>query len=347
MRAIITPFRVAASILGALVLALVILLKVSWGYYLLLPDIAHPVAPLVHVAGGKPPTDGGNLFFVDVREVQANSFDRFAQWVHRGSIQWIHPHSSLIPADALIPPGSNNQQVIKAELRQMASSQHIAAAVALRYLGYHVVVRTNGVLVGQILLGTDAAGKLQPTDVIVGVNGRPTLTKESLLAVMANVKPGQTVTLRVLRGRVTKTVQVRTTNDHGRALIGIGADQSVEIGKLPIKVSIDAGGIGGPSAGLAFTLELLRLLGRNVTHGYTVAATGEIHIDGTVSAIGGVKQKTWGVREAGAQIFLVPKDQGNASLARKFAGPDVKIIAVTSFEQALRALAALPKLSKK
>jgi PDZ domain-containing protein len=127
------------------------------------------------------------------------------------------------------------------------------------------------------------------------------------------------------------------------ALIGIFVEQSAAI-KLPVKVSIDLGEVGGPSAGLAFTLEAMQQLGTDVTHGYKVAATGEMTLDGRVTAIGGVEQKTWGVRDAGAQVFLVPVDGGNAKTAARFAGPNLKIIPVTSIGQALKALAALPKL---
>ena len=334
LRERITPFRVAAGLVVALVVAFVILLKIPSGDYLLLPDVAHPVAPLVHVAGGKPATDGGELFFVDVLQEKASEFDVL--------FPWLHPHSKLLPEKDLIPPGSNDAALQQAELRQMAMSQRVAAAVALRYLGYHVVVRPTGVLVNQIFLGTDAARTLQPSDVIVAVNGHPTPTVKGLRAIMAKVKPGQTVTLRVVGGKVTRTVQVTTTADKksGRALIGIGVGQSAAI-TLPFKVAIDSGDIGGPSAGLAFTLEVMRLLGHDVTHGYKVAATGEINLDGTVTAIGGVEQKTWGVREAGAQVFLVPVDQGNAKTAERYAGPDLKIIPVTSLKQALAALAKL------
>jgi len=82
-------------------------------------------------------------------------------------------------------------------------------------------------------------------------------------------------------------------------------------------------------------------LGKNVDHGYKVAATGEINLDGTVSAIGGVKQKTYGVRKSGADVFLVPVDGDNAKEAKRYAG-GLRIIPVTSFPQALRALATLP-----
>ena len=334
----ITPFRVAVGLVFALLLTFVILERVSSGDYLLVPDVAHPVAPLVHVAGAKPATGAGELFFVDVQEQQASEFDKIFR-------SWLHPHSSLVPAKLLIPPGSNDHEVQKAALREMATSQQTAAAVALRKLGYRVVIRPNGILVSQIFLDSDAAGKLQPTDVIVAVNGQPTLRRAALTALMANVKPGQTVTLRILRGKTTLTERIRTVDHGGQALIGIAADQSFSKITLPRKVAIASGNIGGPSAGLAFTLEVMRQLGRDVTHGYKVAATGTMDLAGRVGPIGGVEQKTWGVRDAGAQVFLVPAGE-NARIAKKNAGPNLKIIPVTSLTQALDALAALPQLPK-
>ena len=105
-------------------------------------------------------------------------------------------------------------------------------------------------------------------------------------------------------------------------------------------MKIDAGPIGGPSAGLAFALDVVEELGHDVTHGYKVAATGEIELDGSVGPIGGVKQKIFGVREAGVDVFLVPAGD-NAKDARKYAG-SVRVIPVKSFRQALQALATLP-----
>ena len=86
-------------------------------------------------------------------------------------------------------------------------------------------------------------------------------------------------------------------------------------------------------------------LGHDITRGYKVAATGELDVDGSVSPIGGVKQKAIGVRRAGVDVFLVPAGD-NAKEARKYAGP-VKVIPVESFQQALRALATLPAKAKK
>jgi PDZ domain-containing protein len=105
-------------------------------------------------------------------------------------------------------------------------------------------------------------------------------------------------------------------------------------------VAIDVGNVGGPSAGLAFALEVMEKLGRNVDRGYKVAATGQIELNGAVTPIGGVRQKIFDAREAKIDVFLVPAGD-NARVAEKYAG-GIRVIPVKSFQQALHALATLP-----
>jgi PDZ domain-containing protein len=331
----LTPAKIAGAVLFLLLVTLGVLWLAPSNDYILLPDRAHPVAPLVRVQGGHEPKGPGEIFFVDVFERRASELEALLPWLHDGA--------TLVPASLLVPPGVSDQAVRQADLRAMQISQKIAAAVALRRLGYRVVARPSGVVVDQVEAESHADGVLQQQDVIVGVNGVATPTVSMLRRTLAKVKPGQVVTLRVQRSGRTLTLRIKTIanpTQKGRAIVGFTPDQAADI-KLPINVQIDAGNVGGPSAGLAFTLQVLAELGRNVTHGYKVAATGQINLDGTVSAIGGVKQKTFGVRQAGADVFLVPADQGNAATARRYAGK-LRIIAVRSVGQALRALAQLP-----
>jgi Lon-like protease len=326
--------RVLGTVVVLALVAGLILLKIPSGQYLLLPDVAHPVAPLVKVENARPAKSGA-LYFVDVKERQASELDRL--------FPWIHPHATLEPAGAIVPPCSTAAQADAAQFEAMRVSQQTAAAVALRRLGYHVDVQPSGVVVSQLFEGTNAPCKLQPMDVIVSVDGKQTPTVASLHDALAGVKPGGVINLRVRRGSKVLPVRLRTVAEPaepGHAFIGIGVDQAAKI-KLPVDVSIDASGIGGPSAGLAFTLEVMQQLGRNVLHGHRVAATGEMLLDGSVGPIGGVKQKTYGVREAGADVFLVPAGD-NAKTARRYAGP-VRIIPVHNLNQALHALATLPR----
>lgn len=344
MKAGITPFRIGVGIIVALVVAMVVLQRIRSSDYLIVPDTAHPVAPLVHVKSGKPTTGGGKLFFVDIQEEQPSKLHDLFRWLGLASDP---AHSTRVPASILIPHGSTGQEYHHAELRQMASSQLIAGAVAERQVGLNVVEIPNGVLVDNIYSDVPAASKIGPADIIVAANGKPTLTLHALERALAPVKPGGTVVLKILRGSQTMNVQIRTVHDpkdRKRALVGIEAENSARIAHLPVPVSIDSGNIGGPSAGLAFTLEVMQQLGANVTHGYKVAATGTISLNGAVGPIGGMVQKTWGVRAAGAQVFLVPRGADNFRDARVNAGPNLRIIPVTSLKQALHALAALPKL---
>lgn len=332
----ITLGRVAGFVAAALLISLGVLYLEPSSDYILLPDRAHPVAPLVRVQGGHDPTGPGTIFFVDVFERRASELEALFPWIHRGA--------TLVPANLLVPPGETDKTAREADLRAMQISQQVAAAVALRRLGYKVVAKPSGVVVAAVEAGSNAVGRLQPNDVIVAVNGVATPTIPKLRTQITKLKPGGVAVLRVRRGGATKTVRVKTISDplhKGRAIVGFSPGQAADI-KLPINVQIDAGNVGGPSAGLAFTLEVMAELGHDVTHGYKVAATGEIELDGAVGAIGGVKQKTYGVKEAGADVFLVPAQGGNAATARRYAG-GLRIVPVTSFAQALRALAALPR----
>jgi Lon-like protease len=131
---------------------------------------------------------------------------------------------------------------------------------------------------------------------------------------------------------------VESPDEAGRPIVGIAVEQFAEI-ELPIDVEIDLGGVGGPSAGLAFALDIVEELRGNVDRGLDVAATGELDLDGDVLPVGGVKQKVLGARRSGADVFLVPAGD-NAETARRHAG-DLRVVPVESFRQALQTLATL------
>ncbi len=300
--------------------------------YIFLPDKAHPVAPLVMVQGGHDPARGG-IYFVDVVVRKATILEKLFGGLHDGA--------DLYPASAINPPGVDDQQRRSIDLLDMRRSQQIAAAVALRAAGKKVVLRAIGARIDQVVAGMPAAGKLEPDDVIVAIDGKPVKGPHDIFVVMSKKKIGAVVAITVRRGKQTLVKRVGTVASSGpprRPVVGISVGTALDI-HLPIAVSIDAGNVGGPSAGLAFALQVLAELGRNVFHGLKIAATGEIFPDGTVGPIGGIKQKTIGAREAGVDAFLVPAGE-NAREARKDAG-GLRIIPVESFPQALRALATL------
>jgi PDZ domain-containing protein len=329
-----TPARLAgAGLLLLVVVALVLWLTPS-DSYIFLPDRARPVAPLVTVAGGKPPRDGGGIYYVDVLVRKAKWLERLFPSIQEGA--------TIVPSSAVQAPGVSEKAQHTEDLRAMSRSQEVAAAVALRALGYNVTARSNGVLVEDVARDVPAAGKLLPTDVIVSADGQRVRTAKDLRRILATRPTGTTFRIGVRRGGQLTTVPVRTVADpqrRRRPILGIFVAQAATV-RLPINVKINAGDVGGPSAGLAFALDILEELGRDVDHGRKIAATGQLELDGSVQAIGGVEQKTIGVRQAGIHVFLVPAGE-NAAEARKYA-KGVRIVPVESFQQALRALATVP-----
>jgi len=328
----LTPVRVAAAGLVLVAIAAALFLLPS-DDYLLLPDRARAVGPLVEIEGEKPSRDGGGIYFVAVDVRKASLFESLFPSVHEGS--------TLVPKEELLPPGVNEEARREGELRAMARSQQVAAAVALRRLGYDVETKDVGVLVDALVAGSPSIGKLRPNDVIAAVDGKPVRTRSDLLRRVGAHDPGEEVRLVVRRGAKRVPITLRAAadpDDPKRAVIGVFVEQAASI-KLPLKVKIDLGNVGGPSAGLAFALDVMEELGRDVDGGRKVAATGEIELDGTVAPVGGVKQKTIAVRRSGIGVFLVPAGD-NAEEARRHAG-GMRIVPVKSFQQALRSLATL------
>ncbi len=332
MRRLLSPWRLAALVAGLATVAFLVLWLTPSDDYLILPDKAHPVAPLVSIRGAKQAAAGDDdgIYFVDVIQRRATLLESLFPELREGA--------TLLPGSQVNPPGVSEGARRRVDLRQMARSQEIAAAVALRELGYRVDVRQDGALVVAVAPHAPAAGVLVPTDVIVGADGRRVRSPAELRQIVGRRRPGQEVTLRVRGDRGLHTARVRTIADPsrpGRALIGILVQPAARI-RLPLDVRIDSGNVGGSSAGLAFALAVMEKLGRDVDRGRRVAATGQIELDGSVTAVGAIKQKVLGVRRAGIRTFLVPT--ANAAEARRYAD-GLRIVPVGSLRQALQALA--------
>jgi len=337
MARLLSPLRLAAA--GVVLLAVVLVVLVTRGsnQYLEVPDEAHALQGLVQVPGAKSPQNGGDIYYVDVLLRPASLLE---SWVPA-----VRPEGSdIIARTQIVEPGISDKERFQLDLATMKVSQAVASVVALRQLGYHVPIRPDGVRVVAVTSGSHAAGLVRPGDVIVGADGKPVRTRTDLAAALAKHKPGDVVQLLIRRGGRKSTVSVRTTSDRQdpkRPIIGVLPIQALHV-QLPFPIKFNLRKVGGPSAGLAFALELLEQKGRDIDRGYKVAATGEIELDGSVTRIGGIKQKTIGARKSHVDVFLVPVDGDNAKDAKRYAH-GLKIIPVKTFQQALRALATLPK----
>lgn len=298
--------------------------------FIFTPGNAKPLAERVTVEGGRP-VEEGDVLYVDVFVRRTTRLEDL--------FPFLRPEgSTVVPERAILPSGTSEAERDRQTAAEMSRSELVASAVALRALGRDVVARPRGALVIDIASDVPAAAKVDSGDVIVAVDGVPVRTPDELRREIGRRQPGDEVELTLLRDDERMTVSVETVaspDDPKRAIVGIRVDQQADI-TVPIDIDIDLGSVGGPSAGLPFALEIARVLGRDVTHGCDIAATGELALDGTVLSVGGLQQKTIAARGADVDAFVVPVG-ANAEEARRHAG-DMEVIPVESFQQALHLL---------
>ena len=251
----------------------------------------------------------------------------------------------------------------------MTGAKQIAEYVAMSKIGLEASLKEGPILIEQVICQdapaeNSACVNLQVGEQITHINGVATQTLSLLAEQMKDRKVGESVVLTVLPyvapNEETKkkpkkvTVTLMGSPDDERAIVGfIPADTRVT--SLPFDVNISTADIGGPSAGLAFTLALLdELTEGNLMGKGRVAATGTMDENQNVGAIGALEQKTVAVRDAGVTLFLVPAGQSPTEMkaARAAAGSDVRIVQVATLDDALKELrrnggSNLPKTLKK
>jgi PDZ domain-containing protein len=250
------------------------------------------------------------------------------------------------------------EQNRETNLQLMSYSKDFATYVALERLGYDVTVSDGGVVVDSLCMRfadngscaqeSPAASVLDDHDLITAINDRPINLPDDIGAALTGRKPGEPVTVTIKRDGQTQPLKVQATltqsEQDQRTILGIIPNplppDTIKF-QFPVTVNIDSGAVGGPSAGLAFTLALIdQLTPGDLTGGNKVAATGTITPDGTVGEIGGLPQKTVAVEREGAKLFLVPKSEAPEAEA-KAQGTDLKVVGVETLDDALAALAEL------
>jgi PDZ domain-containing protein len=321
------PLTLLVGVLVALAAVVGVLWLIPSNHYLVRPAPARPVDPLVSLPGESKAAGKAGIYMVAVRVSRASLFERI--------FPEIYGHADLVPERVLNPTGVSDEQRREQGFEQMSHSQRVAVAVALRELGYTV---RGGAKIARLAQNAAAAGALRVGDVVVEARGAIVDSPDDLTRIMRSVRPGQSVELVVRRGDRTLHLTAPTgadRDDPNRAVFGVFVDEPDRF-RFPVDVRISTPGIGGPSAGLAFALDIVDERGRDLDQGRTVVATGELSLGGQVLPIGEIQQKTVGARETGADVFLVP--DANAAEARKHA-EGLRIVPVSTFSEALAALA--------
>jgi PDZ domain-containing protein len=291
------------------------------------PGPAPDVEKLIQIPEARTYTSAGSLHLTTVTLFEATLFDTL-----RG---WVDPKTAIVPREAIYPPGKSQREVDRETATQMDDSQFEATVAALRQLDYSLP--EDGALVQQTESGTPAAAVVVAGDVIVGIDGNAVTGVGQMKALIGRHKVGEIVEVTVRRSDQTKTFTIKVAaarGDSKQPIIGVDVVQDF---KLPFDVTIDAKGIGGPSAGFMFALGIVDLLtSEDITGGRAIAGTGTIDAEGNIGVVGGVTQKVFGAEAAGARYFLAPPAE--APEARRVAGSKMKVIAVATLSQAIVAL---------
>lgn len=287
-------------------------------------------AASVEIADSVPAFDvEGELYVLTVSSQGINPYELI--------VAAVDPSVDVVRRELVRREGETNEEYRIRQLQLMDQSQETAIRVALDRLDIDPAELARGAEVSATLPDAPAADVLEDGDVIEAVDGKRVVLVDDLREALAPMSPGDTVTLTVRRDGELIDVAVdlyAREDEPDRALIGILTTTSFPI-------DIDSSNVGGPSAGMMYTLAVMDILtGESLTKGNVIAGTGTIQEDGSVGAIGGVRQKVVAAEAAGARLMLVPESNYEAALTAP--RNDLEIVAVATIDDAIRALEELP-----
>ncbi|NJQ04384.1 YlbL family protein [Streptomyces lonarensis] len=314
----------------------------------------HNGVPVLDIQGAETYETTGHLNMTTVRVTGVNYRMSIADAM-RG---WLSPRAGVVPYETLYPDDRTADEVDQENAEEFSRSQESAKAVALRELGYELDSET---IVDSVVRGGPAEGELRAGDVILEVDGEQIDEPAQVAEVVTRHSADEKVVFTVRRPAETAdaeaaaasaddaaqdgadaddevldvTVVTAAAEDDGRAIVGIQAGTAYV---FPFEIDIELADVGGPSAGLMFSLGIIdKLTPEELTGGTFVAGTGTIAEDGRVGPIGGVLMKTIAARDQGAEYFLTP--EANCRSLRDGSAPDdLTLVSVGTLDDALTAL---------
>jgi PDZ domain-containing protein len=257
--------------------------------------------PLINIEGTETFETAGTLDLTTVQVV--GNRERTPSWFEL-ALAWMDRSRAVVPLDSVFPEGVTTEQRDERNATLMVDSQHEATAAALNALGYDTGAQ---VAVVDVLEDSPAQGALEPDDVVTAIGGAPVDSAKQLRESIQEAG-GDPVVLTVLRGGTEQTVEItpekHVEGDVTTWLIGVTLRTDYD---FEIDVTLQLDNVGGPSAGMMFALGIVdTLTPGELNGGENIAGTGTIEADGTVGPIGGIRQKLYGARDAGAGFFLAP-----------------------------------------
>ena len=287
--------------------------------------------PLISVSGAATYPTSGTLDFTTVSVAGGPGYPVNVWDVLYG---WASPRGEVFKEADIFPDDVTTAEVKQQNAAEMTHSQEEAITIALRSLGKKVGERY---LISEVADDSPAKKTLEPEDQILSIDGED-ITNVADIQRLVRARPaGSTLGMDVKRDGKIQTLSVKSMSSEGTAILGIRLRIAFE---YPFDVQIDAQGMGGPSAGTMFALAVRDLLTPGeMTGGKKIAGTGTIDEAGNVGPIGGIRQKVFGARDAGAEFFLTPA-ANCADLSGKVP-QGLQVVKVATYDEAVHAVEAI------
>jgi len=337
------------KIVNLLLVALLILIGlfiIPIPYYVTKPGMAEPLESHVKVEGAKDHT--GEFMMTTVSMGRASIYTYLESF--------LNPLYKIYKKDEVMGKGETDEEFNFRQHLYMEDSKKSAIITAYRYADKPYKITNNGVLVVSVLKDMPATGVLKVGDLIQKINGQPIHNALDIKKILQNSKPNSNYSLEILRNEKQVNINLKTApfkKDPNHSGFGFTLLTN-EVLKTTPAVEIETEKIGGPSAGLMFTLEIYdQLVDGNLTKGYEIAGTGTIDEKGNVGPIGGISQKIAAASKAGAVIFFAPAENGaknsNYNEAKKTVDKyhfKIQLVPVNTFKDAVQYLQKLPSERK-
>ena len=264
----------------------------------------------------------------------------------------VMPYRDLISKQELFGDVEDFNEYDIIQQYYMNSSGNTAIQVAFDAADMEYELQYNGVYVLQVLNESDFSDSLAVGDTVQAVDGQQFESSHAFIEYVSSLEVDETVEIEFEHeGEMQTATGELMLLESGVPGIGIGLVDNTSLHTSP-HVEIHSGEIGGPSAGLMFSLQIYKqLVKEDIPKEHKIAGTGTIAPDGTVGRIGGIEKKVVAADKEGAEYFLAPNDEvpeevlevypemlsnyDAAVEAAEAIGTDMKVIPIKNFSDAL------------
>ena len=259
---------------------------------------------------------------------------------------WFNPDDAVVPRELVYPDEITGEEVKLRNAALFSTSESDAVAAALNFLQLPV---TTEIVATAIVADAPADGVFEARDEILTVNGVPVKSPSDVVDAVQSQPVGTTFEFGIRRASesesdkslVIKDMTVEVTSapnptNQDTPFIGISVG---ELYSAEFDIDFTLQDVGGPSAGLMFATGIVdKLTPADLTGGGNVAGTGTITPEGDIGSIGGIRQKLAGARNAGAELFLMPRQ--HCAEAEGYIPEGLTVVPVATLTDAINQMTA-------